>query len=186
MPSIHRIRPHQYVVSCLMKGDKMPLIECSGMTIYFPDHLKENYYDEKEVMKELKKLQVNSTESATSLRRLLKEKSRIEEEIKAKMSEHCSTILKDALPLKEKRPRENDKIVFRSDSPTSNIIKKVYMLGLRERMELDLEARLMGEALILNRSQDIEYGDFIELYDLNEELEIRNHTLEDLEPTIEE
>ncbi|GKE28468.1 putative reverse transcriptase domain-containing protein, partial [Tanacetum coccineum] len=43
---------------------------------------------------------------------------------------------------------ENDKIVFKSDSPTSNIIKKVYVLGLRERMELDLEARLMGEALI--------------------------------------
>ncbi|GJY53176.1 hypothetical protein Tco_0444840, partial [Tanacetum coccineum] len=105
-PSIRRIGPHQYVVSCLMKGDKMPLIEFSGITISFPDRLKENYYDEKEVMKELKKLQVNSTESATSLRRLLKKKSRIKEEIKAKISEHCSTILKDALPLKEKRLRE--------------------------------------------------------------------------------
>ncbi|GKB57995.1 putative reverse transcriptase domain-containing protein, partial [Tanacetum coccineum] len=45
----------------------------------------------------------------------------------------------------------NDKIVFKSDNPTSNIIKRVYALGLRERMELDLEARLIGEALNLNR-----------------------------------
>ncbi|GJZ68681.1 zinc finger, CCHC-type containing protein [Tanacetum coccineum] len=46
----------------------------------------------------------------------------------------------------------DDKIVFKSDKPTSNIIKRVYALGLRERMELDLESRLMREALILNRS----------------------------------
>ncbi|GKC07029.1 putative reverse transcriptase domain-containing protein [Tanacetum coccineum] len=45
----------------------------------------------------------------------------------------------------------NDKVVFKSEKPTSNIIKSVYVLSLRERMELDLEARLMGEALILNR-----------------------------------
>ncbi|GJY10446.1 hypothetical protein Tco_0378631 [Tanacetum coccineum] len=38
----------------------------------------------------------------------------------------------------------NHKIVFKSDNPTSNIIKKVYVLELRERMKLDLEARLMG------------------------------------------
>ncbi|GKF79179.1 DNA/RNA polymerases superfamily protein, partial [Tanacetum coccineum] len=30
----------------------------------------------------------------------------------------------------------NDKIVFKSDSLTSNIIKKVYVLGLRERRNL--------------------------------------------------
>ncbi|GKF12863.1 zinc finger, CCHC-type containing protein [Tanacetum coccineum] len=46
----------------------------------------------------------------------------------------------------------DDKIVFQSEKPTSNIIKRVYALGLRERMELDLESRIMGEALILNRS----------------------------------
>ncbi|GKB87814.1 mitochondrial proton/calcium exchanger protein-like protein isoform X1, partial [Tanacetum coccineum] len=53
----------------------------------------------------------------------------------------------------------DDKIVFRSDNPTNNIIKRVFALGLRERMELDLEARLIGEALILNRSLDYVYGD---------------------------
>ncbi|GJX27892.1 hypothetical protein Tco_0235971, partial [Tanacetum coccineum] len=51
-------------------------------------------------------------------------------------------------------------------------------------MELDLEARLMGEALILNGSQDLEYGDFIELKDLNEPLELNDHEIEDLDPDI--
>ncbi|GJY90715.1 uncharacterized mitochondrial protein-like protein [Tanacetum coccineum] len=80
----------------------------------------------------------------------------------------------------------NDKIIFKSYSPTSNIIKKVYVLGLRELMELDLEAILMGESLILNRSQDYEFGDFLRLNDLNEPLELRDHENEDLGPTIEE
>ncbi|GJT85223.1 DNA/RNA polymerases superfamily protein [Tanacetum coccineum] len=301
-PSIRHIGPTRYAVSSQLEDDKMPLIELIRATIPFPSRLKEYGYDKKEVLKELKKLKVNSTESATSLRRLLREKSRIEEEIKAIMSEHCSAIPKDDLPPKEnnlgsftlpcsinsmrfekaladlgasvsvmpystftnlglgklaptkliielvdktaKRPRgitenvlvgidifvflvdfivldmtedikiplilerpflsithsiidvfkrkfalrnRNDKIVFKSDSPTSNIIKKVYVLGLRERMELDLEARLMGKTLILNRSQDPDYKNFIELNDLNEPLEVkRNHGMEDLDPTIEE
>ncbi|GJT01636.1 putative reverse transcriptase domain-containing protein [Tanacetum coccineum] len=69
----------------------------------------------------------------------------------------------------------NDKVVFKSEKPTSNIIKRVYMLSLRERMELDLEARLIREALILNRSLDPLYGDYIELNDLNEPLELRRN-----------
>nr|GEW78216.1 hypothetical protein [Tanacetum cinerariifolium] len=80
----------------------------------------------------------------------------------------------------------DEKIVFKSDSPTSNIIKKVYVLGLRNRMELDLVVRLMVEALILNRSQDYEFGDFIQLNDLNKPLELRNHEIGDLGPTIKE
>ncbi|GJS28438.1 hypothetical protein Tco_0489058, partial [Tanacetum coccineum] len=61
------------------------------------------YYEE-EVLKGFKKLQVNSAESATSLKRSIKEKIRIEEEIKATMNEHYSIIIKDGLPLKEKDP----------------------------------------------------------------------------------
>ncbi|GJY83468.1 hypothetical protein Tco_0496844 [Tanacetum coccineum] len=80
----------------------------------------------------------------------------------------------------------NDKIVFKSDSLTSNIIKKVYVLGLRERMKLDLEARLIGETLILNRSKDPKFGDFLELNDLNEPLDLSNHKNVDLDPEIEE
>ncbi|GKF44167.1 hypothetical protein Tco_0130719, partial [Tanacetum coccineum] len=42
------------------------------------------------------------------------------------------------------RVRE-EKIIFKSVKPASSLIQRVYMLSLRERMELDLEARLMGE-----------------------------------------
>ncbi|GJX58809.1 gag-pol polyprotein [Tanacetum coccineum] len=49
------------------------------------------------------------------------------------------------------RVRE-EKIIYKSVKSSSSLIKRVYMLILRERMELDLEARLMGETLVLNRS----------------------------------
>ncbi|GJS00766.1 ribonuclease H-like domain, reverse transcriptase, RNA-dependent DNA polymerase [Tanacetum coccineum] len=80
----------------------------------------------------------------------------------------------------------NDKVVFKSDKPTSNIIKRVYVLSLREMMELNLEAMLMGEALILNISLNPLYGDYIELNDINEPLELRRNQVDNLEPTIEE
>ncbi|GJV95018.1 hypothetical protein Tco_1546595 [Tanacetum coccineum] len=57
----------------------------------------------------------------------------------------------------------NDKIVFKSDNPTSNIIKKVYVL------------------------LDPKYGDYIELNDLNKRWELmRNQEVDDLGPTFEE
>ncbi|GJS32499.1 hypothetical protein Tco_0530881 [Tanacetum coccineum] len=81
----------------------------------------------------------------------------------------------------------NEKLVFKSDNPTNNIFKKVYVLGLRERMELDLMPRLMGEALILNRSQDPDYEDFLEPNDLNKPLELRrNQEVDNLGPIIKE
>nr|GEU39813.1 hypothetical protein [Tanacetum cinerariifolium] len=80
----------------------------------------------------------------------------------------------------------DDRIIFISDNPTSNKIRTVYALGLRERMKLDLEAGLMGEYLILNRSLDHVYGDYIVLNDLNEPLELRRNQVEDLGPTIED
>ncbi|GJW12803.1 retrovirus-related pol polyprotein from transposon TNT 1-94 [Tanacetum coccineum] len=52
----------------------------------------------------------------------------------------------------------DEKIIFKSVKPASSLIKRVYMLSLREIMELDLAARLMGETLILNRSSDPLYG----------------------------
>ncbi|GJU57010.1 hypothetical protein Tco_0779278 [Tanacetum coccineum] len=60
------------------------------------------------------------------------------------------------------------------------------MLSLRERTKLDLEARLMGETLMLNRSSDPFFGDYIELNDLNVPLELRRDQVDDLMPTIEE
>ncbi|GJV00669.1 hypothetical protein Tco_1329939 [Tanacetum coccineum] len=78
------------------------------------------------------------------------------------------------------------KIIFTSVKPASSLIKRVYMLSLRERMELDLEARLMGETLVINRSLDPLNGDYIELNDLNEPFELRRNQGDDLMPTIEE
>ncbi|GJT86041.1 hypothetical protein Tco_1067758 [Tanacetum coccineum] len=77
-----------------------------------------------------------------------------------------------------------EKIIFKSAKPASSLIKRVYMLGLRERMELDLEARLMGETLVLHRSLDPSFGDYIELNDLNVPLELRRDQVDDLMPTI--
>nr|GEV07184.1 hypothetical protein [Tanacetum cinerariifolium] len=58
------------------------------------------------------------------------------------------------------------------------------MLSLKERMELDLEARLMGETLVLHRSLDPFFEDYIELNDLNVTLELRRDQVDELMPTI--
>nr|GEW73489.1 hypothetical protein [Tanacetum cinerariifolium] len=80
----------------------------------------------------------------------------------------------------------DEKIIFKSVKPASSLIKRVYILSLRERMELDFKARLMGETLVLNRSLDPLYGDYIELNDLNVPLELRRDQVDDLMPTIKE
>ncbi|GKF61555.1 hypothetical protein Tco_0181609, partial [Tanacetum coccineum] len=79
-----------------------------------------------------------------------------------------------------------DRIVFTSVNPDRSLIKRVYMLSLRERIELYLEARLIGETLVLNRSLDIFSEDYIELNDLNEPFELRRNQGDDLRPTINE
>nr|GEU45284.1 hypothetical protein [Tanacetum cinerariifolium] len=78
------------------------------------------------------------------------------------------------------------KIIFKSVKPASSLIKRVYMLSLRERMELDLEYSLMGETLVLNRLLDPLYVDYIELNYLNVLLEVKRDQVDDLMPTIEE
>nr|GEW18287.1 hypothetical protein [Tanacetum cinerariifolium] len=83
------------------------------------------------------------------------------------------------------RVRE-ESIIFKSIKPASSLIKRVYMLGLRERMELDLEARLIGETLVLNRSLDPFFEDYIELNDLKVPLELKRDQADDLMPPIEE
>ncbi|GKA60225.1 hypothetical protein Tco_0759632 [Tanacetum coccineum] len=83
------------------------------------------------------------------------------------------------------RVRE-ERIVFTSVKPASSLIKRVYMLSLRERIELDLEARLIGETLVLNRSLDPFFEDYIELNDLNEPFELRRNQGDDLMPIIKE
>ncbi|GJU80872.1 putative reverse transcriptase domain-containing protein [Tanacetum coccineum] len=70
-----------------------------------------------------------------------------------------------------------EKIIFKSVKPTSSIIKRVYMLSFRERMELDLEARLIGETLV-NQEDDlmptIEEGEVIKKFRTkNEDLDTK-------------
>ncbi|GJT71161.1 gag-pol polyprotein [Tanacetum coccineum] len=81
---------------------------------------------------------------------------------------------------------KDEKIIFKSVKPASSLIKRVYMLSLREKMDFDLEARLMGETLFLNRSFNPLYRDYIELNYLNEPLELRRNRVGDLKPTVEE
>ncbi|GJR71391.1 putative reverse transcriptase domain-containing protein [Tanacetum coccineum] len=81
---------------------------------------------------------------------------------------------------------KEEKNIFKSVKPASSLVKRVYMLSLRERMELTLEARLMGETLVLNRPLDPIFGDYIELNDLNVSLELRRDQVNDLMPTIKE
>ncbi|GJT85350.1 homeodomain-like protein [Tanacetum coccineum] len=79
-----------------------------------------------------------------------------------------------------------EKIIFKSVKPASSLIRRVYMLSLRERMKLDLEARFIRETLVLNRSLDPFLEDYIKLNDLNEPIELRRNQGDDLMPTIEE
>ncbi|GKB07787.1 pyruvate dehydrogenase (acetyl-transferring) kinase, mitochondrial, partial [Tanacetum coccineum] len=79
-----------------------------------------------------------------------------------------------------------ENIIFKSIKHASSLIRRVYMLSLRERMELDLEARLMGDTLVLNRSLDPFLKDYIELNDLNDSFELRRNQGDDLMPTTRE
>ncbi|GKE89719.1 hypothetical protein Tco_1567194 [Tanacetum coccineum] len=76
------------------------------------------------------------------------------------------------------RVRE-EKIIFKSVKPASSLIRRVHILIFRERMELDLEARLMGETLVLNRSLEPFLEDYIEINDLNEPIELRRNQRDD-------
>ncbi|GJV77290.1 hypothetical protein Tco_1508874 [Tanacetum coccineum] len=79
-----------------------------------------------------------------------------------------------------------EKIIFTSVKYASSLIKRVYVLSLRERMELYLEARLIGKTLVLKRSLDPFLEDYIEINDLNEPFELRRNQGDDLMTTIEE
>ncbi|GKB54184.1 mitochondrial proton/calcium exchanger protein-like protein isoform X1 [Tanacetum coccineum] len=79
-----------------------------------------------------------------------------------------------------------EKIIFKSVKPASSLIKRVYMLSLRETIELDLKVRLMGETLMLNRSLDPFFGDYIELNNLNVPIELRRDHVDNLLPIIKE
>ncbi|GJV43917.1 putative reverse transcriptase domain-containing protein [Tanacetum coccineum] len=80
----------------------------------------------------------------------------------------------------------NDKIFFKSHKPTSNIIKRVYALGLLESRKLGLEIRLMGDELRKNKLQDPNFEGIIELNDPNKPIEHRRNQVKVFVPTIDE
>ncbi|GJZ79407.1 gag-pol polyprotein, partial [Tanacetum coccineum] len=45
-----------------------------------------------------------------------------------------------------------ERSIFKSVKPASSLIKRVDMLSLKERMDLDLEARLLRDLFVINRS----------------------------------
>ncbi|GJY37961.1 homeodomain-like protein [Tanacetum coccineum] len=61
-----------------------------------------------------------------------------------------------------------------------------YPKGIAENVLVGIEARLMGETLVLNRSLYPFLKDYIELNELNEPIELRRNQGDDLMPTIKE
>ncbi|GJW86979.1 hypothetical protein Tco_0162319 [Tanacetum coccineum] len=90
-----------------------------------------------------------------------------------------TTLLDDALPRKDKTYRALLYLVI-------SIITVKNPKGIAENVLVGIEAKLIGEALILNRSLHPLYEYYIELNNLNEPLELRRNQVDDLEPTIEE
>nr|GEW31652.1 hypothetical protein [Tanacetum cinerariifolium] len=95
-----KIRKMIKAVSILQ--NMMQFFEPSQSIIHFPSQLIDDSYKEKEVLKEFMMPQINSKESATDLKRLVKEKPRMGHQIEASINVHNSEILKDDLPPKEK------------------------------------------------------------------------------------
>nr|GEX01990.1 hypothetical protein [Tanacetum cinerariifolium] len=72
------------------------------------------------------------------------------------------------------------------DNALFDLGASVSVMPLLTYLNLGLEARLMGETLVLNRSLDPFFEDYIELNDLNEPIELRRNQGDDLMPTIKE
>ncbi|GKC59890.1 hypothetical protein Tco_1087488 [Tanacetum coccineum] len=175
----------------MSKDDKMQLIKLSRESVLFPGLLKEYDCGKKEVLMKLKKLQVNSAESTTSLKRLLKEKTRIEEEIKAIINDHYSAIIKDDLPPKEKDPwsftlpcKIND-MCF--DKALADLGASVSVMPYSTFTKLRKFALRIGDDKIVFKSDSLTSNIIrSELNDLNEPLKLKNHENEDLDPETEE
>ncbi|GKC76082.1 hypothetical protein Tco_1126856 [Tanacetum coccineum] len=91
------------------------------------------------------------------------------------MNVHCSTILKDPLPPKEKDPGS-----FTLPCSINN------MCFNKALADLGASVSVTPYSTFTNLSLDPEHGDFLELNDLNEPLELNDHEMEDLDPEIEE
>ncbi|GJZ02344.1 hypothetical protein Tco_0520305 [Tanacetum coccineum] len=169
--SICHIGSSQYVVST---GQNSTLLYKSRqMTVPFPSHLDNHYYEEEEGNHGLKFTEAyGASHINNTIPRKEKDPGRYQSALDPRKTIFSTARAKiDVYKRKITLRVGEEKIIFKSVKPASSIIKRVYMLSLRERMELDLEARLMGETLVLNRSLDPFLEDYIELKDLNEAFE---------------
>ncbi|GJV25695.1 gag-pol polyprotein [Tanacetum coccineum] len=161
---IRRMRSSQYAVST--KQNRILMYETKQTTILFPSLLNGYYYEEKKGSYGPQFSESYSKDSHIDKSIPQKEKD------PGRLGELAHTKLTVKLA---------DRTVKYPKGITENVL-----VGLRERMELDLEARIMGETLMLNRSLDPFFEDYIELNDLNVPLELRRDQVDDLMPTIKE
>ncbi|GKB10683.1 DNA-directed DNA polymerase, partial [Tanacetum coccineum] len=194
MTPIHRIGSSQYVVSAQQNNKLM--FESRQMTIPFPSRLNDYYCDGKKGSYGLSLADLGASISVMPLSTYLNlgldfiildmlEDFKVPLILERPFLSTAHTNI-DVLKRKITLRVGYEKIILKSMKPTSSLIKRVYMLSLRERVELDLEARLIGETLVFNRLLDPFYGDYIELINLNLLLELRRDQVDDLMPTIEE
>ncbi|GJU27277.1 hypothetical protein Tco_1165898 [Tanacetum coccineum] len=205
---IRRIGSSQYAIST---GQNRTLMyETRQMTIPFPSHLNGYYCDEKKGSygPQFSEAYSEASHIDNSIPQKEKDPGRLGElaltneveladltviypnEVAEKRLESVGKFIFPIDVFKQKITLMvgEERIIFKSVKLASSLIKRVYILSLRERMELDLEARLMGETLRLNRSlkRPLLNEDYIELNDLNEPFELRRNQGDDLMPTIEE
>ncbi|GKB38569.1 mitochondrial proton/calcium exchanger protein-like protein isoform X1 [Tanacetum coccineum] len=199
MTLIRRIGSSEYVISAQQNSKLM--FESRRKTILFPSHLNDCYYDEKKGSYGLQCLDAYSfgaTGVDDSLPR--KEKDLGSFTLPCYIYNVCfENALVDlgarvsVMPLltylnlglgELAHTKLKVELADRTVKHPKGIAKNV-LVGI-ERMDLDLEARLMGETLVLNRSLDPSYEDYIELNDLNVPLELRRDQVDDLMPTIKE
>ncbi|GKE21819.1 putative reverse transcriptase domain-containing protein [Tanacetum coccineum] len=144
---------------------------------------------------------INGKDSASNLKRLLKENPKIGYQIEASMNVHDSAILEDSPPLKEKDPRSFtipcyiNNICFKEALADlgASVSVMPYLtftnLGLGElaptKLIIDLDDRAIKRPKGIASLGPI-YGDYIELNDINEPLNLRRNQVEDLGPTIKD
>ncbi|GKB07477.1 homeodomain-like protein [Tanacetum coccineum] len=204
--SMRHIDASQYAVSNLQNRNLFS--ESKKMTGRSPSHLNDDHWDELKETNGEKDLEAHYT-NAKPLGKALPQKEKNIRSID-KITFPVDFIILDILddfktPLILGRPFlstahaiinvfkakitlsvRNDKIFFKSNKPTSNIIKMVYALGLLESRKPGLETRLMGDELWKNKSQDPNFEDFIEPNDPNEPIEHRRNQVKVFIPTINE
>ncbi|GKB94283.1 hypothetical protein Tco_0980420 [Tanacetum coccineum] len=197
--SIRRIDASQYAVSNLQNRNLFS--ESKKTTGTSPTRLNDDHWDELKETNGEKDLEAHAKPLSKAMPRKEKDPGRLGDLIPTKLIveladrtvkrpkgivENVLVAIINVFKAKITLSVGNDKIFFKSNKPTSNIIKKIYALGLLESRKLGLEARLMGDELRKNISQDPNFEVLIELNDLNEPIKHKRSQIKVFVPTIDE